>query len=651
MSFWRRLPSLAVGLLLATGEVSLLAAGPGTGENLGRGLVAVRTGDTEVYVGWRFLDTDPDDAGFNLYHSVSGGALVRLNDTPLVATTDWHGTLPEKAFSTGISWFVRPVSGGVEQPASAPFVLPAHAPVEPFLRIPLEIPPAGKIPAGESYTYAANDVSIGDLDGDGSYEFVVKWDPSNAKDNSQAGITGNVYLDGVTLAGRRLWRIDLGRNIRAGAHYTQFIVYDFDGDGRAELAVKTAPGTLDGRGRPVLLPGDRADADYRNEAGYILSGPEYLTVFDGLTGGALATVPWVVPRHPATRNPSPDQLKAVWGDGYGNRVDRFLAGLAWLDGERPSFIMARGYYTRTAVAAWDWRGGRLSRRWLFDTLGHPEFSRYAGQGNHQLSVADVDSDGRQEIVYGSMAINADGTGRYATGLGHGDALHVGKFDRTRPGLQVYAVHENIAGNGGTGTTFRDAATGEVLWSTPATRDVGRGVIMDIDPRHPGAEAWATNNGNIYSAAGEVIAQKPKKMPVNFGVWWDADPLRELLDGTTISKWDPVASRLSVLLDTSVWGAAANNGTKATPAFAGDILGDWREEVVWRNTGSTALLLFTTTLPAAGRLRTFLQDRQYRAALAGQNVGYNQPPHPSFFVGHGMENPQEPFVENTRKNEK
>jgi autotransporter-associated beta strand protein len=605
-------------------------------ENLGRGVVASRTASNTAYISWRLLGHEAADTGFNLYRSRNGATPVKLNATPLTLTTDYRDT--SAGFPQSVSYHVRTVVGGVEGAPSASFTLPGDAPTQQFIPIPMDKPPGGVTPSGEAYDYLINDISVGDLNGNGEYEFIVKWDPSNAKDNAQSGYTGNVFLDAYTLAGTRLWRIDLGRNIRAGAHYTQFIVYDLDGDGIAEISCKTAPGTIDGVGNPVLLAGHNVNADYRNSSGYILAGPEYLTVFNGGTGAAMATVRYNVPRHPTTENPSGSQLNAVWGDSYGNRVDRFLAGVAYLDGQRPSLIMSRGYYTRTAIAAWDWRNGQLTLRWLFDTYGNSALNGYRGQGNHQLAIADVDGDGRDEIIFGSMTVDDNGTGLYTTGLGHGDALHVSDFDPDRPGLEVFMPHESPGSNGGIGASFRDAATGQVIWSTPATGDVGRGVIMDLDPRFPGAEAWATNSGDIYAADGSVVGPRGNAF-TNFAVWWEGGPIRQLMDNTTISRWNYAAGggRQNIL---TAWqqGAAQSNGTKSTPALSGDILGDWREEVIWKNTDSTALLLFTTTVSASGRLHTLLHDPTYRMAIAWQNVSYNQPPHPGFFLGHDMPTP-------------
>jgi rhamnogalacturonan endolyase len=602
-------------------------------EYLDRGVVAVKTGTSTAYVGWRLLGTDPTGVAFNVYRSTSGAAPVKRNATPITASTNFADTSVTATASH--RYFVRPVINGVEQADSESFTIAANAPTQQYLSVPLQIPPGGTTPTGEAYTYSAGDTSVGDVDGDGQYELIVKWEPSNGKDNSQSGYTGNVFIDAYRLNGTRLWRIDLGVNIRAGAHYTQFMVYDLDGDGRAEVAMKTAPGTIDGRGVPVLLPGDAVTDDYRNSSGYILSGPEYLSVFDGLSGAALATTPYIVPRGNVSS----------WGDNYGNRVDRFLAAVAYLDGQRPSLVMCRGYYTRAVLVAFDFRNGQLTRRWTFDSDdGTPGNAAYRGQGAHSLSVADVDADGRDEIIYGAATIDDNGRGLYSTGLGHGDALHVSDMDPARPGLEVFQIHESEAAHQGRGGTYRDARTGAVLGFVPGAGDVGRGLAIDLDPRAPGFEMWTTSDANIWNVStGQVLQAKPSNMMINFAAWWDADPLRELLDGTTISDWritNGVGGRFNLL---SASGVSSNNGTKSTPALSADLLGDWREEVIWKTTDSSALRIYTTTIPATMRLPTLMHDPQYRVAIAWQNVAYNQPPHPSFFLGDGMTTPPPPNI--------
>ena len=587
-------------------------------EALGRGVVAIRQSDGKVFVGWRMLGTDADDVAFNLYRVTDGGAAVKLNPQPLAAVT--HFTDGAAPADKANAWFVRPVMKGAVQPPSARCALAANAPALPYLSIPL------KTPAG----YTPNDASVGDIDGDGEYE-VVLHQASRGRDNAQAGTTGSPILQAYRLDGTRLWQIDLGRNIREGAHYTQFLVCDFDGDGRAEVACKTADGTVDGVGKAI---GDAA-ADHRNERGYVLRGPEFLTIFDGRTGAALATVDYVPPRG----------RTADWGDDYGNRVDRFLACVAYLDGQRPSLVMCRGYYTRTVLAAWDWRGGKLTQRWIFDTHdGTPGNLAYAGQGNHNLSVGDVDGDGRDEIVYGSMCVDDTGKALWNTGLGHGDALHLSDLDPEHPGLEVFDIHEHISHPHG--VDFRDAKTGKILWSKPSP-DVGRGVAFDIDPRHPGHECWAAGPGldSLYDAKGVAIGPKPRSC--NMAVWWDGDLLRELLSGTTIDKWDYENGHEIRLLSAHDFAAASNNSSKANPCLCADILGDWREEVIWRSRDNQELRIFTTTLPTTHRFPTLMHDPQYRLGVAWQNVGYNQPAHPGFFLGAGMKAPPRPAITTVR----
>ncbi|MGV9214709.1 cellulose binding domain-containing protein [Micromonospora sp. RB23] len=574
-------------------------------ENLDRGLVSVRSGNGNL-VSWRLLGTETSGVSFNLYRGST-----RVNANPITGATNYL----DSGAAAGSTYTVRAVVGGAEQAASAPALQFANG----YLDVPLQVPAGGTTPSGENYTYSANDASVGDLNGDGTYEIVLKWDPSNAKDNSQSGYTGNVYVDAYTLTGARLWRIDLGRNIRAGAHYTQFQVYDYDGDGRAEVAMKTADGTRSGTGQLI----GSSSADYRNSSGYVLSGPEYLTMFNGQTGAIVSTVNYDPPRGTVSS----------WGDSYGNRVDRFLAGTAYLDGQRPSLIMARGYYTRAVIAAWDFRNGSLTKRWTFDSNSSGNGAA-AGQGNHQLSVADVDADGRQEIVYGAATIDDNGRLLYSTGNGHGDAMHVGDLDPGRAGLEVFKVDEDASKPS---SWFADARTGQILWSTPASGDNGRGVSADIWAGSPGAESWSAAVSGLANTRGQNIGRKPSS--TNFLAWWDGDPVRELLDATKIDKYGTGGE--TRLLDGS--GVASNNGTKSTPSLSGDILGDWREEVIWRTTDSRALRIYSTPTPTSTRIHTLMHDPQYRVAIAWQNTAYNQPPHPGFFIGDQMPSPPTPNI--------
>jgi len=572
-------------------------------EKLGRGVVALRQDAKTVFISWRYLSADPLDVSFNVYRNGK-----KINQKPVTESTCFYDHREE---TTEAVYTIKAISQSTKTALpEGRYKLSANAPAG-YLNIPLNRPQGGVTPSGETYTYIPNDASIGDVDGDGEYEIILKWDPSNAHDNAHNGYTGPVLFDCYRLDGKHLWRINLGRNIRAGAHYTQFMVFDFDGDHRAEVVMKTSDGTVDGKGKVI---GDAA-ADYRAESGRILTGNEYLTVFSGATGEALYTTNYV---------PERGDLMG-WGDDHANRSDRYLACVAYLDGVHPSVVMCRGYYTRTVLAAFDWNGKELKQRWVFDS-NQPEWSNYAGQGNHNLRVGDVDGDGCDEIMYGSCAIDHNGKGLYSTGMGHGDAMHLTQFDPSNPKLQVWDCHENKRD----GSSFRDAATGKVLWQVKSSIDVGRAMAADIDPTNPGVEMWSLASGGIRNFKGEVINPDIRTLPVNMAVWWDGDLLREMLNKNVVSKYDWKTKKCSPLVVFE--GAMSNNGTKSTPCLQGDLVGDWREEVLLRTEDNSALRLYVSTLPTDYRFHTFLEDPVYRISIATQNVAYNQPTQPGFYFG-------------------
>ena len=597
-------------------------------EYLTRGVHAVPAGNGKVFVSWRLLGTEDQSLSFNLYRTTNGKT-AKLNKEPIQKVTSYT----DAALDSGIAhtYTVKAIINKKEESKGESFTLAANA--KNYLSIPL------RTPAG----YSANDASVGDMDADGVYEIVIHL-TGRARDNSQAGITDPPIFQCYKLDGTFLWEINLGKNIREGAHYTQFMVYDLDGDGKSEIAMKTADGSMDGKGTVI---GD-STKDYRNQRGYILSGPEYLTVFNGLTGAAISTVNYDPPRYPTSLNPTEPELKTMWGDGYGNRMDRFLACIAYLDGKHPSLVMCRGYYTRTVLAAWDLKGGKLVKRWTFDSDTNKQF---AGQGNHNLSVNDVDGDGKDEIVYGQMTIDDNGQGLYSTGIGHADALHVSDLDPTRQGLEVFSIQEKF---GDAGANFRDAKTGEVIWkkaSVAAGDDgegPGRGLALDIDPRYPGYECWVAGAGirGLFDNKGNVIADKTP--PCNMGIYWDGDALSEILNGVNISKWDYVNSSMLKLFDGRDFNCMSNNGTKANPCLSADLYGDWREEIICRTADSKELRIFSTAIPTDIKLYTLMHNPQYRLSIAWQNVAYNQPPHVSYYLGDGMKTPAKPSIVITTK---
>ncbi|WP_457965134.1 rhamnogalacturonan lyase [Arthrobacter sp. D1-29] len=732
--------ALTVGCLASPAAAVETSAIPTTAgvqlDHLDRGLVAA--GTTEgVFLSWRLLG-----------HEATGSTATGLTGTDFAVYRDGHklATVTDStnyldAGGTAASAYeVRAVVGGVELDRSAT----ATAWAGNFKDIPLKKPADGVTPAGQAYTYAANDASVADVDGDGQYEFIVKWDPNNSKDVSQVGYTGNTYVDTYKADGTLLHRIDLGVNIRSGAHYTQLLVNDFDGDGRAEMMMKTAPGTRtipykDGNGAggsfisllqrdidagyshgddyrmsaedyyqhmvdtflgwtehpevkagnwPATLeeafgiapkyqyPLSRTDAeavtDYfmdvyapsrstRNNLrafeGFIVSGPEYLTVFEGATGKELKTVEYTPGRHD-------DGL--MWGDYAmariepGNRVDRFLAGVAYLDGQKPAAVFARGYYTRTTLASYTWDGTTLSPVWNVDSGwapmtnpfndsphgrdgSDPVFGRLTTQGFHSLSASDVDGDGKQEIVYGAATIDDDGSLLYSSfdtmpagsatpgseaRLGHGDAMHVTDIDPARPGKEIFTVHEGGI-HAPYGYAMRDASNGKVLFGAYSGKDTGRGMIGDVDPAIPGIEVWAMG---MQTADGRPLSASTPG--TNMSIKWAADMTTQIINGSgdqtpTIDDW-----KRGRLLTAD--GTRTNNGTKGTPSLVADVVGDWREEMLVRTADSSALRLYLSTEVTNHKLYTLMHDPQYRAEVARQNTTYNQPSYTDFYFASDMD---------------
>jgi len=472
-------------------------------------------------------------------------------------------------------------------------------------------------------TYTPNDASFCDMDGDGEYEIILKWSPSNEKDAASNGTTSNPIFDCYKLDGTQLWRIDLGPNFFTSAHTIQFIAWDFDGDGYGEFMCKTAPGTIDGEGNYVLLNNDDPKANLLSGRGKQDHGSEYITVFDGTTGAELSTIPY---------HTNYTAGASYWGDSNQNRSERYLAALAYLDGpdKNPSPIFARGYYSGAFVGAYDWDGVTLKARWV--SKNTQSGKGLWGEGAHWISVGDCDGDDKQEIVYGSAALDHDGSLLYRTGLGHGDALHLGDFITDRDGLEVFMVHEKSP----YGYDLRDAKTGAFIQHVSASGDTGRGLAAHFDSSQKSAQFIYSASGAMFNCAdGKQIASSwalgSSGASINCRIYWDGDLYDEFFDKSIIAHWNPSSKgfdRYKFNNGNYLWGKL-NNSTKYNPCVLGDILGDWREEIVTWNEGDNSLNICATSYESSFRIPHLMDDLNYRVQVVNQNCAYNQPPHLSY----------------------
>jgi hypothetical protein len=554
-------------------------------ENLGRGMVATHAEEGSVYVGWRLLKDDPQEIAFNLYRSTSGADPIKLNDQPLLTTTDFVDL--KAPLDKPNSWWVKPVLNGEELQASGRAELPANPPAQQYTSIKLRDDIEGN---------GIHKIGIGDLDGDGEYDFVVKR-PGGRVDPGRARRSPDTFkVEGYTSDGTWLWRNELGWSIEQGTWTSPMIVYDFNGDGKAEVAIKTGEG------------------DHREENGRVLSGPEYCSIWNGETGAEMAKVDWIARGKPGD-----------WGDDVGNRMNRNMMGVAYLDGKTPSLLVIRGIYGLMKVDAWFMQDGEMQRawRWTNETAGW----RYQGQGQHSIHVVDIDGDGFDEILNGSVAIDNDGRLMWSTGMGHGDRFYVTDIDPDRPGLEVWYTYEDPHPRNGVG--LWDARTGNIIFGTDdetIDNEIDRGLVGDIDPAYPGMEVWADRF--YFTAKGETI--EGDIPPLDGLVWWDADLLREIQSRERVPREQRRQGRRGQAYVSKWQGDVLTSGIEGSVMIWADLVGDWREEILTYTDGE--LRLYTTVIPATDRRVTLMQDPLYRSDVALKAMGYDQVPMTSYYLG-------------------
>lgn len=542
-------------------------------ETLNRGLDVQPVGDRGIYLSWRLLKSDPDRVGFDVYRESAGGAPIKVNARPIVSTTDYlDATAPrdrENAY-----WVVPAGTGGGGSPQRQ--TVPAGASHRPFHAIRLR-----------DDVRSVDRVGIGDLDADGAYDFVVKH-PSGTIDPGRVRPSTDTYkLDAYDgRSGKFLWRVDLGWNVNHGIWFSPMVVRDLDGDGKAEVTVRSAPYAA------------TREAAFDGGKGFVLEGPEYVAVYDGGTGTLIDQAPWIDRGKPQD-----------WADHSGNRSSRHMLGVAYLDGKTPSLLVVRGTYGLMRVEAWTLRDRKLQRVWRWTNERAP--FKYQGQGQHSLKTGDIDGDGFDELLNGSIAIDHDGRTLWSTGMGHGDRFYLSDVDPRRPGLEIWYTLEDPHPQHG--VSLWDARKGTVIFGTDeAVQDnqVAGGLAGDIDPAHPGMELWGDRF--FFTAAGQPIAGAVP--PQNELVWWDADLLREIHSKGSITKWK----------------GAAVGATSGSVQHVADITGDWREEIVTFAEG--ALRVYATSIPATDRRACLMQDPLYRNDVTHRSMGYPHVPMPSYYLG-------------------
>ncbi len=542
-------------------------------EDLGRGLIATGIDENSVYLSWRMTGFDPENIAFNIYRTRED-VTVKINKVPVIDTTDYI----DSEGTADSLYFIKSVVDEEEKDSSSAVSVVK----EEYRSIRLQ---------GE---YVFDKIAVGDLDGDGEYDFVIK-QPGQATDPGVWNMPTDTFkLEAYRSNGEFMWRRDLGWNIVQGIWWSPILVYDLDGDGKAEVVAKTAP----------------LDEDYREENGNVLSGPEWFSIFDGETGEESARENWIA------RGNLGD-----WGDDYGNRVNRNKLSVAYLDGKTPSLIVQRGIYRMMKMEAWNFRNGQLTRLW--------EWSYDRGGGAQNTRIGDIDNDGFDEIINGSIAVDRDGKTIWITGESHSDRVHLADIDPNRLGLEIWYCQE-----WGYQHPFhlRDASTGTLIWGYSGyLGDNGRAVVADIDESNPGMEMWSQVSGALFSVNGENLGPKPESG--HWAVWWDGDLLRETVENGVITKYNAqtgITDRIGTTLE-----------QRYSERFVGDILGDWREELIYVVPGE--MRIYSTVIPSNHRFRTLMHDPLYRNDIAGISSGWPQYGNLSFFLGVDMDAPPNPNI--------
>lgn len=593
-------------------------------EKLDRGLVAQKVSNG-VYINWRISPDEWYDTYYKIYRD---GNLI------YTTTTSEASNYIDISGNTNSVYTISSVKNGIEsgQSKSTPVL------TNGYLEIPLR-------QLGKS-GYTPNDATAADLDGDGQYEIILKRLNLDYTVGNDSNFT---YFEAYKLDGTLLWSIDVGPNILSSSGVEiDIAAFDFDGDGKAEVFMRTSEGTIFGDGTKIGDTDGDGITNYRYSVvqspnmQYMNEGPEFLSLIDGETGKELDRVNFI-----------PRGNSSDWGDTYGHRANKFFFGAPYLDGLKPSLFIGRGIYTMTKMQTYDVVNKKLVKKWYWECTSpsakqqgkyDSEPKTYFGQGYHNYTIADVDGDGCDEINWGSMTIDNDGKPLYSTELGHGDAQHYGDLDPYRKGQEAFACNEDNPG-----TNFRDAKTGKILYRHITASDCGRCCTANITDKYKGAEAWG---GAIGIATTDLKAVTPFGVAENFRIYWDGDLLEELTDHANFSTSTGVGygqitkfidyGNIQSLLTTNSYSC---NYTKGTPNLQADIFGDWREEVIWWRPDGLALRIYTTPIPTTHRIYSLMYDHQYRQAICWQMCGYNQPPHASFYLGNDFPTPIPPKATN------